>query len=156
MKSPSKTDTLPFLSPGMIEDLKLAASKRSGPERRAFQAEIALKYCKGNPRRAEAIFGWSRQAVGLGLHEMRTGIICVSAQAAFAGAKRWEDKHPDVATVLWSIVESYASNGKYLSAAEAAKQLQASGISEHLVPSTSSMANILMRNGYRSTSATRS
>lgn len=50
-----------------LEDIRLAASKMTGAKRRAFQAEMALKYCGGSARRAEDVFGWSRQAVQLGL-----------------------------------------------------------------------------------------
>jgi hypothetical protein len=46
-----------------LEDIRLAASKMTGARRRAFQAEMALKYCSGSARRAEEVFGWSRQAV---------------------------------------------------------------------------------------------
>ena len=51
-----------------LEDIRLAASKMTGARRRAFQAEMALKYSSGSARRAEEVFGWSRQAVQLGLH----------------------------------------------------------------------------------------
>jgi len=34
-----------------------------GAERRAFVAEIALKYCNGNARQAEQVFGWGRAMV---------------------------------------------------------------------------------------------
>ena len=48
------------LRPSQIADLRLAASKMTGPTRRAFQAEMALKYCGGNALLAETIFGWGR------------------------------------------------------------------------------------------------
>ena len=70
-----------------LEDIRLAASKMTGARRRAFQAEMALKYCSGSARRAEDVFGWSRQAVQLGLHEKRTGIICLGLHAFRCGAK---------------------------------------------------------------------
>ena len=54
------------LSPSQITDLRLAASKMTGPKRRAFEAEMTLKYCGGNPLRAETLFGWGRQTVALG------------------------------------------------------------------------------------------
>jgi hypothetical protein len=38
--------------------LRLAASKMNGVERRGFQAEMALKYCKGSARLAETVFGF--------------------------------------------------------------------------------------------------
>lgn len=49
-----------------VEDLRFAASRLSGPARRAFQAEMALKYCEARPRLAERVFGWGRQTVALG------------------------------------------------------------------------------------------
>ena len=69
------------LDESRIQDLKLAASKIPvGAERRSFQAEITLKYLDGNARRAENIFGWSRDAVEVGLHEKRTGIVWALVQ----------------------------------------------------------------------------
>src|ERR1041384_5853023 len=55
------------LRPSQITDLRLAASKMTGPTRRAFQAEMALQYCGGNPLLAETIVGWGRQTVEVGL-----------------------------------------------------------------------------------------
>ncbi len=57
--------------------IKSAARKLTGFRRRQFQAEVAIKYCDGNPRRAEDAFGWGRDAVNTGLGELRTGIRCV-------------------------------------------------------------------------------
>lgn len=119
---------------------------------------MALKYCGGNPRRAEAVFGWSRHAVELGLHERRTGIACVGAQAAFCGNKLWEDKHPDVAEALWRLAESQSQQDPSfrtalsytrLTAQEAPGQLRGQGFAEEALPSPSTMAEVLNRNGYR-------
>src|SRR5712671_4822477 len=98
----------PSLSPSQIADLRLAASQMSGPKRRAFEAEMALKYCGGNSLMAEAVFGWGRQTVARGLGERRTGIICLGAQAAFSGRKRWEEQHPHVAQALRQLAEAHA------------------------------------------------
>jgi len=38
----------------------------TGSPRRAFEAELTLKYGGGNPLRAEAVFGWDHQTVALG------------------------------------------------------------------------------------------
>jgi len=81
-----------------IADLRLALSKMHGGERRSFAAEMALKYCGGNARQAERLFGWGREMVETGLGEKRTGIACISAKPTFTGNKRWEEKHPDVAS----------------------------------------------------------
>ena len=69
------------LSSYKIADLRLAASKMTGATRRAFQAEMALKYCGGNPLLAETIFGWGRRTVEVGLAESRTGITCLAPYA---------------------------------------------------------------------------
>jgi hypothetical protein len=65
-------------TPQQIADLRLAASQMTGATRRAFQAEMMLKYCDGNARRAEDLFGWGRQHIEVGLAEKRTGIECLS------------------------------------------------------------------------------
>ncbi len=73
----SPTDTL---DPSRIEDLRLAARQMRGSKRRAFQAEMTLKYCNGSARLAESWFGWNRNSVTVGLAEKRTGMICQGAQ----------------------------------------------------------------------------
>lgn len=59
-----------------IEDLKLAAAKMLGAPRRAFEAEMVLKYCDGHAGRGERMFGWSHHTIELGLAEKRTGVVC--------------------------------------------------------------------------------
>src|SRR5213592_2766898 len=87
----------PSLSPSQLADLRLAASQMSGPTRRAVEAEMAVQYCGCNPLLAATLFGWGRQTVALGLAERRTGFMCLGAQAAFSGRKRWEDQHQQAA-----------------------------------------------------------
>lgn len=141
-----------------LEDLKFAASKMSGPERRAFYAEMVLKYCRGIPRRGERRFGWSRRTIKLALHEKRSGVICLGAQEAFCGNKAWEEKHPEVATALRDLAESHAQQDPSfrgalaytrLTAKEALNQLRVQGFAEDVLPSPSTMAEVLNRNGYR-------
>ncbi len=49
--------TVTPLSTSQIENLRLASSKMLGPERRSFQTAMTLKYCRGNSRQAEQVFG---------------------------------------------------------------------------------------------------
>ena len=157
MQSIPKPVLLP-LSASQIEDLKLASTKMSGAERRAFQAIMTLKYCTGHARLAERIFGWGRYTVQLGLNEQRTGIICHGAQAAYGGDKLWEEKHAEVAHALWAMAESYSQQDPTfhtsllytrLTAAKALEQLTAQGFQKDQLPSPSTMAEVLNRNGYR-------
>src|SRR5262249_1404898 len=54
------------LTPSQIADVRLAASTMTGAKRRAFEAEMPLKYCEGTPLQAETTCGWSRRTVALG------------------------------------------------------------------------------------------
>lgn len=148
----------PQLSREQLADIHLATTKMHGSERRAFQAEMTLKYCNGSARNAETHFGWNRKTVTLGLAEKRSGLVCVGAQAVFSGTKRWEEKYPEAATLLQAIAEAHSqqdptfkSSIAYtrLTAAEAIKQLRNQGVSEEQLPAPSTMAEILNRTGYR-------
>lgn len=141
-----------------VEDLRLAASPLSGPTRRAFQAEMALKYCQGNARLAERVFGWGRQTVALGLAEKRTGLVCQGAQSGFAGNQRWEERHPEAAATLVALAEAHSQQDPSftpsiaytrLTADAALQHLQAQGIVDAQLPAPSTMAVILNRLGYR-------
>jgi hypothetical protein len=146
------------LTASQIEDLRLAASKMQGAARRAFQAEMAIKYCFGSPRLTESVFGWGRENVTLGLAEKRTGITCVGAQSFYGGAKPWEERQPEAAEALRQLAEEQAQQDPTfrtligytrLTAAEAIRQLSAQGFRDEQLPSLSSMAEILNRMGYR-------
>lgn len=104
----STLDSHQPLCPSQIADVRLAASQMTGPKRRAFQAEMALKYCGGNPLMAAIIFGWGRRTVEVGRAERRTGIICLGAPSAFSGRKRWEDTHSEAAAALDRLAEAHA------------------------------------------------
>jgi len=146
------------LSLSQIDDLRLAASKLSGAKRRSFQAEMSLKYCDGNVRFTESVFGWGRETVGLGVAERKTGITCVGAQSGFSGTKRWEQRHPAAARALRQLAESHAQQDPTfestlaytrLTAAAALKGLGEQGFAPEQLPSLSTMAAVLNRMGYR-------
>ena len=146
------------LSPSQIADLRLAASKMSGPKRRAFEAEMTLKYCEGNPLLAETICGWGRHTVEVGLAERRTGIRCLGAQTACSGRNRWEDEHPEVAEALRRLAEAPAQQdptfrttlaSTRLTAKAALAALRAQGYGEDQLPAPSTMAEGLNRLGFR-------
>ena len=148
----------PSLTPSQIADLRLAASKLSGPARRSFEAEMTLKYCEGTPLMAEVVFGWGRQTVALGLAERRSGIICVGAQSACSGRKRWEAQHPQAAQALRQLADAHAQQDPTfrtsltytrLTAQAALQALKEQGHTQGELPSPSTMAEVLNRMGYR-------
>lgn len=147
-----------LLNASQIEDLRLAASKMSGAARRNFQAEMTLKYCDGNARLAERVFGWGRVNVEVGLAEHRSGIVCAGAQASYSGTKRWEDKQPEVAAALRDLAEAHAQQDPTfetliaytrLTAVQALEQLRQQGFAPEQLPAPSTMSVILNRMGYR-------
>jgi len=130
----------------------------TGPTRRAFEAEMTIKYCEGNPLMAEAVFGWGRQTVALGLAERRSGIICLGAQAAFSGRKRWEEQHPQAAQALRQLAEAHAQQDPTfrtsltytrLTAQAALNALTEQGYRADQLPSPTTMAEVLNRMGFR-------
>ena len=76
--------------------IRSGARRLTGYQRRLFQAEVALELCGGSPRLAERRFGWGRETVETGLHELRSGIRCRENFAA-KGRKRSEEKDPQLA-----------------------------------------------------------
>lgn len=146
------------LSPLQIADLRLAASTMTGSQRRAFEAEMTVKYGGGNPLLADTLFGWGRQTVAVGLAERRTGIKCLGAQAAFSGRKRWEERYPEAAEALQKLAEAHAQQDPTfrttlaytrLTARAALDALRAQGDGEEQLPSPSTMAEVLNRLGFR-------
>lgn len=155
---PLDIETASILNESHIADLRLASRKLSGAKRRAFQAEMTIKYFNGSARLAESRTGWNRASVAMGLGERRTGVICIGAQSAFGGNKRWEEHHPDAAAALIQIAEAHSQQDPSfkssiaftrLTAAEALRQLKALGFDDEQLPGASTMAVILNRLGYR-------
>ena len=145
-------------TPQQIADLRLAASHMTGATRRAFQAEMTLKYCDGNARRAEEVFGWGRQNLEVGLAETRTGMECLSLHAAFSGRLRWEDQYPAAAQALRDLALAHSQQDPTfrtpvsytrLTAKTAIEGLRQKGIEEAILPAPSTMAVILNRLGFR-------
>jgi hypothetical protein len=119
---------------------------------------MAVQYCGGNPLLAETICGWGRHTVEVGLAERRTGIICLGAQSAFSGRKRWEDTHPEAAAALSRLAEAHAQQDPTfrttlaytrLTAQAALEALSAQGYRTDQLPSPSTMAEVLNRMGFR-------
>jgi hypothetical protein len=137
--------------------LRLASQRLTGHQRRLFQAQVCLTLCDGNPRQAERRFGWGRQTVQQGLHELQSGVRCLEDFPA-RGRRRSEDQNPQLAQDIRAIVEPHAyadpelkSARRYsnLTAAEVLTALRAKGYRAEDLPSERTMRNILNRMNYR-------
>jgi hypothetical protein len=137
--------------------IRSGAKRLTGYQRRLFQAEVATALCGGCARQAERRFGWGRDTVAKGLHELQHGLRCLEDFTA-RGRRRSEEKDPQLAADIRAIVEphTYAdpelkSARRYtnLSAAEVLEALIAKGYSEGELPSERTMRDILNRMNYR-------
>lgn len=138
--------------------LQRGAERLKGHQRRLFLAEVTLELCDGNARQAERRFGWGRETVDKGMHELRQGIRCLENFAA-RGCPRWEDRVPQRALDIRELVEPHTqadpelkSSRRYTnwSAAEVLAALRTrKGYAAEDLPSERTMRDILNRMGYR-------
>ena len=137
--------------------LRQGANRLKGYERRLFMAEVTLQLWDGNPRIAERRFGWGRETVSKGLHELKQGVRCLENFSA-RGRPRLEEQTPQLAADIRAIVEPHTqadpelkSERRYsnLSAAEVLEALQEKGYTQENLPSQRTMRDILNRLNYR-------
>ena len=137
--------------------LQQGVNRLKGHERRLFMAEVTLKLCDGNARQAERRFGWGRETVDKGLHELQQDIRCLERFSA-RGRPRLEAKNPQLAQDIRAIVEPHTqadpelkSARRYsnLSAANVLEALAIKGYAKEDLPSKRTMRDILNRMNYR-------
>jgi hypothetical protein len=138
--------------------LKDASRKLTGPKKRAFMATVTADYLDGSARKAETDLGWKRQTVQLGLHERRTGLVCVDNYRA-RGRQKTEAKLPQLPPDIHELVEGQAQADPDLKTTFAYTQVSAQSVLTALVtekgysaaelPCRQTMGTILNRLGYR-------
>jgi hypothetical protein len=146
------------LTSSMRDTIRSAAKSLKGFPRRQFQAEMAIKYCRGSARRAENVFGWGRDAVNTGLHERRTGIRCWDNFSA-RGRRKTEDRFPEIASRIHALVEPESQADPKFQTPFAYTRMTAQAVHEqlaahscdadHPVPAVRTLRYILNRLGYR-------
>ena len=151
---PSRT----MLTEAVKATFKEAARKLTGYLKRDFMAKVTEDYLDGSARQAETVFGWNRHTVQLGLHERRSGIICVDDYQA-RGRHQSEEKLPNLEADIRSLVERHTqADPKFQSmfayariSARAVREalIQEKGYSEAELPNRQTIGNILNRMGYR-------
>lgn len=138
--------------------LQQGVKRLKGHERRLFMAEVALKLCAGNARQAERRFGWGRETVAKGLHELQQDMRCLERFSA-RGRPRLEDKTPQLAQDIRAIVEPHTQADPELKSARRYSNLSAANVLEALqlkkgyakenLPGKRTMRDILNRMNYR-------
>jgi hypothetical protein len=147
-----------MLSEPVKVTLKDAAKKLTGSRKRDFMAKVSEDYFDGSARKAETVFGWDRRSVQLGLHERRTGIVCVDNYQA-RGRHKSEEKLPHLEADIRSLVDAQAQadpkfQSTFLYARISARAVRAALVSEldypeSELPTRQTIGEILNRMGYR-------
>ena len=138
--------------------LKDASRKLTGAKKRAFMAKVTEDYLDGSARKAETYLGWKRHTVQLGLHERRTGLVCVDNYRA-RGRKKTEEALPHLTTDIHALVEGQTQADPDLKTPFAYTKVSAQsvltalvterGYNEAELPCRQTMGTILNRLGYR-------
>jgi hypothetical protein len=146
------------LTESVKASLRSAARKLTGYRRRQYQAEMAVKYCQGSPRRAERVFGWGRETVRMGLNELRTGIRRVDAYSS-RGRHKTEELNPDLVPEIHALVEPHSQADPKFQTPLAYTRVTAKAVQQQLaanaaetgrpVPAERTVHDILNRLGYR-------
>lgn len=138
--------------------IKDAAKKLTGYRKRDFIAKVSEDYFDGSARKVETVFGWDRRTVQLGLHERRTGIVCLDNYRA-RGRHKSEEKLPHLEADIRSLVDAKAqADPKFQStllyariSARAVREalISEQGYAEAQLPTRQTIGEILNRMGYR-------
>lgn len=121
-------------------------------------AKVTEDYFEGSARKAETVLGWNRHSVQLGLHERRSGIICVDNYRA-RGSHKSEAILPNLEADIRSLVDAQAQadpkfQSTFLYARISARAVREALISEKgydvaQLPTRQTIGEILNRLGYR-------
>lgn len=135
-----------------------AAKKLSGHRKRDFMAKVTEDYLQGSARKAERVLGWNRNSVELGLHERRSGLLCVDNYQA-RGAHKSEDILPQLESDIRALVDHHAqADPKFQTvfsyariSAKAVREalIAQKGYTEEQLPTRQTIGEILNRFGYR-------
>lgn len=127
------------------------------PQNRPAMGDVALSILEGKPRTAEAVFGWNRGSVALGIHEFQSGFECRNDLSARRRPKA-EKKNPKLLADIHEVMEPASQAEPRLrttlqytdmTAPAVYEALLEKGWSEETLPTVRTISNILNRHGYR-------
>ena len=127
------------------------------PSRRCAMGDVTLLLLDGKHRVAEHVFGWSRSAVEVGIHEFQTGISCVNDLSTRLKPKT-EEKDPALLAEIHAIMEPHSEAESSLRTTLLYTNMTAKAVYDVLVekgwsaeslPTVRTISNILSRQDYR-------
>ena len=147
----------------VVELVQRMVDRIPWPARRQAMADATKTLLKGKARVAEAVFGWGRTTVELGMNELRTGIICLNDLSKRRKPKT-EEKCPQLVVALRSVMDPESQAQSHLrtdfsytnmTATSVRSALLEKGWPEETVPTVRTLANILNRQNYKLRSVTK-
>jgi hypothetical protein len=140
-----------------IDTINHAASLLSGPDRRAFQAQVTLDHCNGNTSHAKTLFGWDPLTVRRGLLEKEQGHAIPDQPGR--GRKRITERLPALKDDIRSLVDPHTCTHPTFDTPFRYTRMTAKAVLEALVqergykkedlPAESTMRELLGKMGYR-------
>lgn len=127
------------------------------PVRRSAMGDVAMSILDGKSRVAEDVFGWSRAAVELGMHEFQSKITCLNDLSKRRKPKV-EEKTPELLGDIVEIMDPKSQAEPRLrttllysdmTAQAVFDALLKRGWSEDELPTLRTISNILNRHHYR-------
>ncbi len=119
--------------------------------------DVTLTLLDGKPRVAEDVFGWGREAVGLGINEYQSGISCIN-DLSTRHRPQTEEKEPRLLADIREIMEPESCAEPRLrttlmytnmTAQAVHNALLQKGWSGETLPTVRTISNILNRHDYR-------
>jgi len=151
------------ISISVVELVQRMVARIPWPERRQAMADATKTLLQGKPRVAEAVFGWGRATVALGMHELQTGIVCVNDLSKRRKPKT-EEKYPRLVVELRAITDADSQAQSHLrtdfsytnmTATSVRSALLERGWPDETVPTVRTLSNILNRQNYKLRSVTK-
>lgn len=119
--------------------------------------DVTRSLLDGKYRVAENVFGWSRIAVEVGIHEFQTGIACLNDRSARVKPNT-EEKNPDLLADIRAILEPQSESESSLRTTLLYTHMTAQAVYDALVekgwateslPTVRTISNLLLRQEYR-------
>ena len=145
------------IPPSVVELVQRLVARIPWPDRRQAMADATKTLLEGKPRVAEAVFGWGRGTVALGMHELQTGMVCVNDLSKRRKPKT-EEKYPQLVEQLRVITEADSQAQSHLrtdfsytnmTATSVRSALLEKGWPDETVPTVRTLSNILNRQNYK-------
>lgn len=120
------------LTSAVKSTIQAAIELLKGADRRSFMASVVIQLGRGGQRLAAQELGWNRDSIRKGLHELRTGMICVDDFSA-RGRKGWEERRPELIQDIKEIVDAHCETDPTFRTTRLYRRLTANEVRRQLI-----------------------